>query len=231
MCACLVGLVLAAHLAEQEMGGAAGCCHFCLLLPYKLAVAVAVHAAVMLSSPRVRPQVSAPAPPCLFPTHLMMRTHHPAPPLWFSSCPAGVLTALALFIHNFPEGLATFVGALADTKIGVGLGERPPQQATPPPLLQCWAGGCRLGFPTLLYSVCCTSLLKQSQHQIHVVDTHTPSPAYRTPHSHPHPHPHHPAAVAIAMHNIPEGICVAMPIYYATGSRWKVRGDVMWAGW
>ena len=26
------------------------------------------------------------------------------------------------------------------------------------------------------------------------------------------------------MHNIPEGICVAMPIYYATGSRWKVRG-------
>lgn len=32
---------------------------------------------------------------------------------------------MALFIHNFPEGLATFVGALADTKIGVGLGEDP----------------------------------------------------------------------------------------------------------
>ncbi len=29
-------------------------------------------------------------------------------------------------------------------------------------------------------------------------------------------------AVAIAMHNVPEGICVAMPIYYATGSKWKV---------
>lgn len=26
-------------------------------------------------------------------------------------------------------------------------------------------------------------------------------------------------AVAIGLHNIPEGICVAMPIYYATGSR------------
>lgn len=26
------------------------------------------------------------------------------------------------------------------------------------------------------------------------------------------------------MHNIPEGICVAMPIYYATGSKWKVGG-------
>jgi zinc transporter ZupT len=35
----------------------------------------------------------------------------------------GLLTALALFVHNFPEGLATFVGALADTKVGVGLGE------------------------------------------------------------------------------------------------------------
>jgi len=28
-------------------------------------------------------------------------------------------------------------------------------------------------------------------------------------------------AVAIGIHNIPEGICVAMPIYYATGSKWK----------
>ena len=28
-------------------------------------------------------------------------------------------------------------------------------------------------------------------------------------------------AVAIALHNIPEGICVSMPIYYATGSKLK----------
>jgi zinc transporter ZupT len=28
-------------------------------------------------------------------------------------------------------------------------------------------------------------------------------------------------AVAIALHNIPEGLCVALPIYYATGKRWK----------
>lgn len=27
--------------------------------------------------------------------------------------------------------------------------------------------------------------------------------------------------IAIAMHNIPEGISVAMPIYFATGSKWK----------
>ena len=59
---------------------------------------------------------------------------------------------MAIFIHNFPEGLATFVAALTDTSIGIGI------------------------------------------------------------------------AVAIAMHNIPEGICVALPIYYATGSRAKAFG-------
>jgi len=25
----------------------------------------------------------------------------------------------------------------------------------------------------------------------------------------------------IAIHNIPEGLCVAMPVYYATGNRWR----------
>jgi ZIP family zinc transporter len=28
-------------------------------------------------------------------------------------------------------------------------------------------------------------------------------------------------AVAIGIHNIPEGLCVSLPIYYATGNRWK----------
>ena len=28
-------------------------------------------------------------------------------------------------------------------------------------------------------------------------------------------------AIAIGIHNIPEGMCVALPIYYATGNRWK----------
>ena len=28
-------------------------------------------------------------------------------------------------------------------------------------------------------------------------------------------------AIGVAMHNLPEGLCVSMPIYYATGSRWK----------
>ena len=32
--------------------------------------------------------------------------------------------------------------------------------------------------------------------------------------------------MAIAIHNIPEGVCVAMPIYYSTGSRLKA---FMWA--
>lgn len=67
---------------------------------------------------------------------------------------SGLLAALAIALHNLPEGLATFLGALADPAAGVAI------------------------------------------------------------------------AVAVALHNIPEGIVVAMPIYYATGSRWKA---FMWA--
>jgi len=33
----------------------------------------------------------------------------------------GLLTALAIFIHNFPEGLATFVATLSDTSVGIGI--------------------------------------------------------------------------------------------------------------
>jgi ZIP family zinc transporter len=33
----------------------------------------------------------------------------------------GLLTGLAIFIHNFPEGLATFVAALSDTSVGIGI--------------------------------------------------------------------------------------------------------------
>merc|ERR1711935_567266 len=33
-------------------------------------------------------------------------------------------------------------------------------------------------------------------------------------------------AIAIAIHDIPEGLCVALPIYYATGSRMKA---FLWA--
>ena len=33
----------------------------------------------------------------------------------------GLLTAAAIFLHNFPEGLATFVGTLSDAKVGIGI--------------------------------------------------------------------------------------------------------------
>jgi len=33
----------------------------------------------------------------------------------------GLISALALGLHNFPEGLATFVGALADSRVGIAL--------------------------------------------------------------------------------------------------------------
>eukprot|EP00878_Enallax_costatus_P014024 GHUV01014666.1.p1 GENE.GHUV01014666.1~~GHUV01014666.1.p1 ORF type:complete len:381 (+),score=79.70 GHUV01014666.1:623-1765(+) len=61
----------------------------------------------------------------------------------------GLLTGLAVALHNLPEGFATFVATLASPSAGIAI------------------------------------------------------------------------AVAIALHNIPEGIVVAMPVYYATKSRWK----------
>jgi zinc transporter, ZIP family len=67
-------------------------------------------------------------------------------------------TAIAIALHNFPEGLATFLSTLADPSVGFVL------------------------------------------------------------------------AVAISIHNIPEGLCVAMPVYYATGSRWKALGWALLSG-
>jgi zinc transporter ZupT len=53
---------------------------------------------------------------CPFPHAPSHTPPHPQPhPL------AGMLTAAAIFIHNFPEGLATFVAALANTQLGVGI--------------------------------------------------------------------------------------------------------------
>lgn len=66
----------------------------------------------------------------------------------------GVLTGLAVGLHNVPEGVATFAATLASPATGVVI------------------------------------------------------------------------AIAIALHNIPEGVAVALPLYYATGSKWK---GLMWA--
>jgi len=37
-------------------------------------------------------------------------------------------------------------------------------------------------------------------------------------------------AIAIAIHNIPEGLCVAMPVYYATGNKWRAFGWAVLSG-
>ena len=61
----------------------------------------------------------------------------------------GVKTAIAIALHNLPEGLVTFIAYLTDPTVGIVL------------------------------------------------------------------------AIGIALHNIPEGACVAIPVYYATGNKWK----------
>jgi len=59
-------------------------------------------------------------------THL----HHPNGDWWevmkndphsFALKRMGLMTAVVIFIHNFPEGIATFVGTLNDPKLGLGV--------------------------------------------------------------------------------------------------------------
>lgn len=62
---------------------------------------------------------------------------------------SGIITAVGISLHNFPEGMAVFLGSLKGLRVGVNL------------------------------------------------------------------------ALAIALHNIPEGVAVALPVYFATQSKWQ----------
>lgn len=62
---------------------------------------------------------------------------------------SGLMTALGITLHNFPEGVSIFLASMKSTAMGITL------------------------------------------------------------------------AVAIALHNVPEGVAVALPVYFATKSRWE----------
>ncbi|KAE9588149.1 putative zinc/iron permease [Lupinus albus] len=62
---------------------------------------------------------------------------------------SGIITAIGISLHNFPEGMAVFLGSLKGLRVGINL------------------------------------------------------------------------ALAIALHNIPEGVAVALPVYFATQSKWQ----------
>ncbi|AES67696.2 putative zinc/iron permease [Medicago truncatula] len=62
---------------------------------------------------------------------------------------SGIITAVGISLHNFPEGMAVFLGSMKGLRVGINL------------------------------------------------------------------------ALAIALHNIPEGVAVALPVYFATQSKWQ----------
>ncbi|KAF5735777.1 zinc transporter ZTP29-like [Tripterygium wilfordii] len=62
---------------------------------------------------------------------------------------SGIITAVGISLHNFPEGMAVFLGSMKGLRVGVNL------------------------------------------------------------------------AIAIALHNVPEGVAVALPVYFATQSKWQ----------
>lgn len=99
----------------------------------------------------------------------------------------GALAALAIAVHNFPEGLATFMITLQV------LSHAPNHLSNQHPI---------------------TSPISLSLVALSLQD-------YKVGAS---------LGTAIAVHNIPEGICVAMPIYYATGNKWKAFGYSVLSG-
>lgn len=64
-------------------------------------------------------------PPCLPSLHALRAVLPPASPgallALTSHSTAGVFTGIAIALHNIPEGLATFVGALSDAKVSRAL--------------------------------------------------------------------------------------------------------------
>ena len=91
----------------------------------------------------------------------------------------GALTAVAIALHNFPEGLATFMATVDDPSMGVALGERATRRRN-----------------------------SRARNSYAIRRKFSPLSSVAP-------------GIAIAIHNIPEGVCVAMPIYYSTGSKWK----------
>lgn len=82
----------------------------------------------------------------------------------------GVMTALAIGLHNFPEGMAAFVATLSATSLGLAV--------------------------TFAVAI----------HNIPVRPLRHLTPISQTPYAAP---------------SVQEGVCVSMPLYYATGSKKK----------
>jgi ZIP family zinc transporter len=102
----------------------------------------------------------------------------------------GILTGCAIAIHNIPEGLATFVGAMNDTKAGGSIAAAIAIHNIP-------------GVRWVQVNGLCNPF---SDAQSRAGAQQRLLPVSKSTHD-------------------AEGICVAMPIYYATGSKLKVCED------
>lgn len=89
---------------EAALGARLG--YAAALLAFFAGIAVVALIDLLLPSHQLQPEAADPARAAASPPELM-RT--------------GLFTALAIAIHNFPEGLATFVGAIANPRLGVGI--------------------------------------------------------------------------------------------------------------
>lgn len=93
----------------------------------------------------------------------------------------GLSTTLAIILHNFPEGLATFVAALDDPPVGAALA------------IAIAIHNSKFSIWNLMHFAPYFFNSSQKNYDLFLKQTTT----------------------------VPEGLCVALPIYYATGDRWK----------
>ncbi|KAG6400984.1 hypothetical protein SASPL_137829 [Salvia splendens] len=100
---------------------------------------------------------------------------------------SGIITAVGISLHNFPEGMAVFLGSMKD----LGYFELSGSLAIFSRHPDAWAGEISIG-PFYNFSVISQGLRVGLN-----------------------------LALAISLHNIPEGVAVALPIYFATKSKWQ----------
>eukprot|EP00548_Thalassiothrix_antarctica_P018995 CAMPEP_0194194188 /NCGR_PEP_ID=MMETSP0154-20130528/75444_1 /TAXON_ID=1049557 /ORGANISM="Thalassiothrix antarctica, Strain L6-D1" /LENGTH=452 /DNA_ID=CAMNT_0038918591 /DNA_START=371 /DNA_END=1733 /DNA_ORIENTATION=- len=162
----------------------------------------------------------------------------------------GINTAIAIGLHNFPEGLATFVAALDDPRVGavlaiaIGIHNIPegfvsadtsdvaklqsPKDADVPDDTKLQSSKDE---EDLTNEVENKKLVKMGINTAIAIGLHNfPEGLATFVAALNDPRVGAVLAIAIGIHNIPEGLCVALPIYYATGNRMKAFAWALLSG-
>ena len=154
-----------------------------------------------------------PSPSALAPLH----SGHPKTPQMSKEklLRMGLFTAFAIALHNFPEGLATFLAALENPAVGVAIAiaialHNIPEGLAVGVAFGAYAAGIDGASLGAAVALAIGIGLQNFPEGLATFLAALENPAVGVA-----------LAIAIALHNIPEGISVSVPLFYATGSRAK----------